>query len=292
MGSPCELAIFAGHANDARRAFEAVTRDVDRLEARYSRYRGTSLLSEINRVAERGGALDVDHETAGLLDYAATCFQASGGLFDVTSGLLRNAWDFSAGALAQPEAIEALLPRVGWDKLRWEPPHLRFCVPGMELDLGGVVKEYASDRAAALCREAGVRSGFVNLGGDIAIIGPRPDRDAWRIGLAHPRKAGEMMTTLELERGAVATSGDYERCIVIDGRRYGHILNPKTGRPVSHLAAVTVVGDLCVVAGSASTIGMLKEVQGPAWLEALGLPHLWVDVEGTVGGPLGKPSRH
>jgi thiamine biosynthesis lipoprotein len=84
----------------------------------------------------------------------------------------------------------------------------------------------------------------------------------------------------------MASSGDYERCIVIEGVRYGHILNPKTGWPVRHLASVSVVGDLCVVAGSASTIAMLKEEGGPAWLQGLGLAHFWVDVNGETGGSL------
>ena len=137
----------------------------------------------------------------------------------------------------------------------------------------------------------GVRSGFVNLGGDIAIIGPHPDGEAWRIGLQHPRKPGEAMATIGMHSGAVASSGDYERCIVVDGRRYGHILNPRTGWPVAHLAAVTVQGDLCVVAGSASTIALLKEADGPAWLASLGLPHVWVDAEGRTGGPLAPPAR-
>jgi thiamine biosynthesis lipoprotein len=154
----------------------------------------------------------------------------------------------------------------------------------MEIDFGGVVKEYAVDRAAALCRAAGIKHGVVNLGGDIKIIGSRPDGEAWRIGIRHPRQQGTVIETLLLHEGALASSGDYERCIVLDGVRYGHVLNPKTGWPVRHLAAVSVVGDFCVVAGSASTIAMLKEDDGPAWLDSLGLPHLWVDVQGNSGG--------
>jgi thiamine biosynthesis lipoprotein len=286
MGSPCELQLFARDALGAQRAIDAVVEDVERLEQRYSRYRDTSLLSQINRVAEAGGSIEIDGETGKLFDYAATCYTASDGLFDITSGLLRKAWNFSSGAIPDRASVEALLPRVGWDKVRWKAPCVRFLVRGMELDLGGIVKEYAADRAAVLCRDAGVRGGFVNLGGDIAIVGPRADGDAWRIGLAHPRKPGEAMTVVEVRSGAVASSGDYERCIVVDGKRFGHVLNPRTGHPVAHLAAVTVLGDLCVVAGSASTIAMLKDAQGPAWLEVLGLPHVWVDVDGTTGGPL------
>jgi thiamine biosynthesis lipoprotein len=286
MGTPCEIQLFAENVADARRISDMAIADVRRLEARYSRYRDDSLLSAINRVAAAGGRIAVDEETTSLLNYAATCYEQSDGLFDITSGILRRAWRFEHGSLPDDALVRGLLERIGWHKLRWDPPVLEFPVPGMELDFGGIVKEYAVDRAAALCRNAGIRHGVINLGGDIKLIGARADGRPWRVGISHPRDKGSMIKTLALREGAVASSGDYERCIVVDGIRYGHVLNPKTGWPVRHLAAVSVVGDFCVVAGSASTIAMLKEKDGPAWLDAMGLPHLWVDVDGNVGGPL------
>lgn len=288
MGSPCEVQVYARDAATARRAIAAVVQDVERLEARYSRYRDDSMLSRINRVAAQGGSIEVDAETRGLLDYAATCFEQSGGLFDITSGLLRRAWDFRSGRLPEAARVEALLPCVGFAKLAWKPPTLRFPVAGMELDLGGIVKEYAADRAATLCRERGASGGLINLGGDIAIAGPRADGDAWRIGLRHPRSVDATLATVSLVAGGLATSGDYERCIVVDGKRYGHILNPRTGHPVAHLASVTVQADHCVVAGSAATIAMLKEAEGPAWLAGLGLKHVWIDGAGGSGGSLAE----
>lgn len=284
MGSPCEIQLFAEQASAAKVAVDHALADILRLEARYSRYRSDSLLSSINRTAEAGGVISVDDETAGLLNYALTCYQQSDGLFDITSGLLRRAWDFKSGKLPEPEQVKLLLNKVGWHKVCWQPPVLEFTVAGMEVDFGGIVKEYAVDRAAALCRQAGIRHGIVNLGGDIKIIGPRTDGTPWRIGIRHPRSQKDLLETLLLHEGALASSGDYERCIVLDGVRYGHVLNPITGWPVRHLAAVSVVGDFCVVAGSASTIAMLKEEDGPAWLKGLGLPHLWVDVHGQSGG--------
>ncbi len=286
MGSPCEIQLFAQSQAQAKRIANIAIADVNRLEARYSRYREDSFLSAINRVAATGGSITVDEETAGLLNYAVACYEQSDGLFDITSGILRRAWNFKSGILPTETTIQELLDKVGWHKLRWNPPVLEFPVPGMEVDFGGVVKEYAVDRVAALCRQAGIRHGVINLGGDIKIIGPRGDGSAWRIGIRHPRNKDSLLETLLLKKGALASSGDYERCIVLDGVRYGHVLNPKTGWPVRHLAAVSVVGDFCVVAGSASTIAMLKEGAGPAWLEDLGLPHLWVDVNGQSGGPL------
>jgi thiamine biosynthesis lipoprotein len=286
MGSPCEIQLFAKTEAQARQIAEAAIADVRRLESRYSRYLSDSLLSAINRVAAVGGGIEVDTETAGLLNYALACYEQSGGLFDITSGILRQAWRFGQGGLPDTEQINGLLGRIGWHKVDWRPPVLAFPVAGMELDFGGVVKEYAVDRAAGLCWEAGVRHGLVNLGGDIKLIGPRADGSPWRVGIVHPRRQDATLQTLALREGAVASSGDYERCIVVEGVRYGHVLNPKTGWPVRHLAAVSVVGEFCVVAGSASTIAMLKEEQGPAWLQALGLPHVWVDVQGRMGGSL------
>lgn len=286
MGTPCDIQLFAASPQQAQQAINAALADVQRLEARYSRYRADSLLSAINRTAAAGGSLEVDAETAVLLDYAATCHQQSDGLFDITSGILRQAWRFEAQQLPDAALIEALLAKIGWHNVRWQKPNLSFPVAGMELDFGGIVKEYAVDRAAALCANVGIRHGLVNLGGDLKIIGAQPDGQPWRVGIRHPRQHQALLEAIPLVSGAVASSGDYERCLMIDGVRYGHILNPKTGWPAGHLAAVSVVGDFCVVAGSAATIAMLKGAQGPAWLAELGLPYVWFDVAGNAGGPL------
>ncbi|MEY2690115.1 MAG: hypothetical protein RL375_4315 [Pseudomonadota bacterium] len=289
MGSPCELQLHARDDAQAAAAVDAAVADVARLEQRYSRYRDDSLLARINRTAATGGAIEVDAETASLLDYADTCHRQSGGLFDITSGVLRRAWRSALHSLPEPAQLDALLTRVGWHKLVWRRPVLEFHQSGMELDLGGVVKEYAADRVASLCADHGITGAMVNLGGDIRVLGPHPDGSPWRIGIQHPRRPGAMLGQIPLSRGGIATSGDYERCIVIDGQRLSHLLDPRTGWPVQHLSAVSVVADLCVVAGSASTIAMLKAHDGPAWLADLGLPHLWVDVDGRVGGSLFKP---
>lgn len=287
MGTPCDIQLFAPSAGLAKTAANAAIADVQRLESIYSRYRETSFLSEINRAAAKGGSIAVDEETACLLDYAVTCYEQSNGLFDITSGLLRQAWKFQDNKLPEQSLIDQLLERVGWHKVVWEKPVLRFGVAGMEIDFGGVVKEYAVDRAATLCASHGIHHGVINLGGDIKVIGPRGDGSPWRVGIRHPRQHDGLLDTVALFQGALASSGDYERCILVNGVRYGHVLNPRTGWPVRHLAAVSVIGDFCVVAGSASTIAMLRE-DGKDWLEDLGLPHLWVDVAGNVGGNLAK----
>jgi thiamine biosynthesis lipoprotein len=184
-------------------------------------------------------------------------------LFDISSGILRKAWNFQNNELPSQELITKLLEKVGWHNINWHSPTLEFCTPGMELDFGGIVKEYAVDRVLELCRQASAEHGLINLGGDLKIIGQRRNNQPWQIGIKHPRQTHATITTLAINRGAIAGSGDYERCIEIQGMRYGHILNSQTGWPVIHMAAVTVLSDFCVVAGSAATIAMLKEEQGP-----------------------------
>ena len=271
MGCPCELQFYAKNNAFAQHVAQRVMADIDRLEQRYSRYRADSFLSKINHVAAVGGSISVDDETAGLLNYAQTCYELSDGLFDITSGILRRAWRFETNVLPDDKGIQALLQKVGWQHIRWENPTLTFLQAEMEIDFGGIVKEYAADRAATLCLDSGILHGMVNLGGDIKIIGAHPDGSAWRVGIQHPRDKTKVWKTVVLKTGALASSGDYERCMVIDGVRYGHILNPKTGYPVRHLAAVSVVADFCVVAGSAATVAMLKETKGEKWLTSLGL---------------------
>ena len=271
MGSPCELQFYAENDAVSQKVAQKIISDIKRLECKYSRYRSDSVLSKINQVAALGGSLSIDEETAGLLNYAQTCYALSDGLFDITSGILRQAWQFDTLVLPDDKIIQSLLKKIGWQKLQVENSILSFLQAEMELDFGGIVKEYAADRASTLCLNAGILHGIINLGGDIKIIGAHPDGKPWRVGIQHPRDKTKIWKVVKLKRGALASSGDYERCMVIDGVRYGHILNPKTGYPVRHLAAVSVVADLCVVAGSAATIAILKEKEGEKWLRSLGL---------------------
>jgi FAD:protein FMN transferase len=273
MGCPCALQIHADSPQDARRLAASARGEIERLEQKYSRYRANSLLSRINASAGDDAGVEVDAETAALFDYAATCHAQSGGRFDITSGILRRAWDFRSGRLPERERIAELLPLVGWERVRWSGRRIALPRAGMELDLGGYVKEYAADRVAGLLRDAGCGSALVDLGGDLAIAGPHLDGTPWIIGIrdaSHPDRAA---LSVPVFGGGVATSGDYERCMVVDGVRYGHVLDPRTGWPIAGLASVTVFAPSCLVAGSATTIALLHGDGARAWLDALGLPH-------------------
>jgi thiamine biosynthesis lipoprotein len=290
LGSECVLHLF-GAPLELAAAAEA---EVRRIEARYSRYRPDSVLSAINAAAAQGGELELDEETAALIDYAYAVHRKSHGLFDITTGILRRAFDFRSGTLPDPARVEELRSRIGLDKLCWERPWLSFPVPGLELDLGGIGKEYAADRAAGICAEAGLEHGLVDLGGDLRAIGPRPDGAAWSIRLRHPTRPGEAFAALSLRQGGLATSGDYERCIWKDGRRYGHILDPRTGWPVRGLASVSVIADSCLLAGSFATSALLMGDAGPEWLRQLGVAAVWMDESGQSGSTLAPAasSRH
>ena len=284
MGSDCAVHLHGRTAKDVERFAAAAEGEIRRIEARYSRYRSDSELARINKVAATGGVIDIDAETAGLIAYAKACFAKSDGAFDVTSGRLRAVWDFSVARLPDQRSIDAALAFIGLDNLVLTNGQLHFRRPGMELDFGGLGKEYAADRAAEVCADLGMRHGFIDLGGDIRVVGPQPDGIPWRIGIRHPRDADRLAVEIALPSGALATSGDYERFIEVDGRRYCHILDPKTGWPAHGLSSVTVISDRCLVAGSLSTAAMLKGPAGAAWLHGLGVRHLVIDEDGSPCG--------
>ena len=287
MGSHCSIQLYATCRAEFDEVSQRVEAEIARIESRYSRYLETSFLAAINRSARQAETIRVDAETARLIDYAYACHAKSGGLFDITSGRLRRVWDFGREqAISDMGRLKAELRHVGMHRLAWNDPELGFEVPGMELDLGGIVKEYAADQAAAICRAGGVSHGLVELGGDIAVIGPHPDGSDWIVGVQHPVDRDALLMNIGVGSGGVATSGDYERYIELDGRRYSHLLNPITGWPVHGLVAVTVVAQHCLLAGSLATIAMLKGAEGAAWLGGCGVGYLCVDVEGQVSGNL------
>ena len=231
MASEHEILLWSDDEARATRAARAAVADVLRIEAKYSRYRDDSVTSRINRAAG-GEAVAIDAETAALLSYADRCHRLSAGLFDLTSGVLRRAWDFRRVPPRLPDAatLAESMALIGWHRVEWDERSVRLPAEGMEIDFGGIGKEYAADRAAAVCIDHGVTHGLVNLGGDVRATGPQPDGEPWRVGIRHPRRVGAAIATVLLGSGAVATSGDYERSIEIDGQRYCHILDPRTGR--------------------------------------------------------------
>ena len=278
MGGPCRLRFDCADEAAAARAIAAAEAEVGRLEQKYSRYLPDSLTSTINRAAGGHQPVPIDTETAALLGYADTLWQQSQGLFDLTAGVLRRVWDFRSGRLPAQAAIDAVLPLIGWQRVQWDPVSIRLPEHGMEIDFGGCVKEYASDSVAAVLGRHGIERGLVDLAGDMAVVGAGA-AGPWSVGIRHPRASAAAIAYIELAGGGLASSGDYERCLFIGGRRYGHILSPLTGWPVQGLVAVSIAAPQCLVAGGSATIAMLMpEAQALAWLAGLGLP--WLAVAG------------
>jgi FAD:protein FMN transferase len=292
MASANELHIWADTEAHARRGADAAIADVQRIEAKYSRYRDDSVTTRINRDA--GGAeVPIDAETAALLRYADQCYRSSQGLFDITSGALRRAWDFRRIPPRLPSDAELrdAVAVIGWCDVEWSERAIHLPRAGMEIDFGGIGKEYAADRMATLCLEGGLAHALVNLGGDVRVTGPQQGGAPWRVGIRHPRQAGEVIATVEMTGGGLATSGDYERFFEIDHVRYCHLLNARSGWPVRYWQSVSVAAPLCVVAGSCSTIAMLLEDSGKAFLDAQGVRYLAIAGDGALTGPLAPAPR-
>jgi len=275
MGGPCEVLVETGDPAEARAVTARVADCAWRIEQKYSRYRRGNIVDAINSAS--GRAIGVDEETADLLDFAATLHELSDGLFDITSGVLRRAWTFDGGSRVPSQGeIEALLPLVGWEKAQWRRPNLRL-VPGMQIDFDGFGKEYAVDQAVQIARNICGQGALVNFGGDLAITRPRTDGRPWRVGIedpgSQPRGASQL---LELRRGALATSGDTHRYVLANGARYSHVLDPRSGWPVTGAPrSVTVAAGTCRQAGMLTTLALLEGPNAERFLAAERVPH-WV----------------
>jgi FAD:protein FMN transferase len=279
LGGVCDIDVVG--SEQPNHLIQLAVAEVRRIETKFSRYIDSSIVGQIN--AKAGLAwVSCDDETRGLLEYANTLYAHSGGLFDITSGVLRRVWDFGKSKVPSEEELKQVLPLIGWNKLERLDNNVRLNKKGMQLDLGGFGKEYAVDRVATIFLENGVTSALINFGGDVRALGTKPDGDPWHIGIQDPRQLDRCFATLSLSQGALATSGDYERFFELDGQRYCHILNPKTGMPVSYWRSVTVLAPLASAAGATSTIAMLLQEQGLDYLQNSGFAFLAVDHLGVT----------
>ena len=281
MGSACEVVLTSHTQKEAESMANLAIDEVHRIERKYSRYTTDSIIAKINQQAGCE-AVQCDDETWALFQFASQLFDKSDGLFDITSGVLRQAWDFKKPEVPTSQKLEALLPLVGWKKVVLQEQRIALPLAGMEVDLGGFGKEYAADRAVQVLREKGVAHGYVNLAGDMRFLGPKPTGEPWMIGIQDPRVRDQVVATLPITMGGLATSGDYERYFELNGQRYCHVLNPKTGMPVSYWRSVSVTSPATVVSGCTTTMAMLKEAEGLAFLQATGFDFFAIDHTGKV----------
>ena len=274
MASKCEVHVDTADREDAARVLASVADEALRIEEKFSRYRSDNVVHAINTAA--GRPVTVDDETARLIDYAAQLFELSGGKFDITSGVLRRIWRFDGSdRVPSRNRIENVRRLVGWRRVRWQRPVIAL-ESGMEIDFGGIGKEYAVDRAAALVGSL-TQSCLLNFGGDLRALGPHANGRPWEVGIEAVDRLSSASQVIDVYRGGVATSGDSRRYLLKDGRRYGHILDPTTGEPVTEAPrSVTVVADTCTQAGMLATLAMLQGKAAKRFLDAQGVRY-WCD---------------
>ena len=270
MASQCEIIIETRDKRLAKKLGNKLANEVWRIENKYSRYNDSSVCSKINQSS--GKAVAIDNETFLLLNFADTCYQLSDGLFDITSGVLRRVWRFDCSDnIPTSTNVTELMPYIGWKKVIYNDNSIML-MPNMELDFGGIGKEYAVDRAIVLAKQMTDKPVLVNLGGDLAVTGPRKNNETWKVAIEHP----DVDSTLEnkkvnmivaLNSGALATSGDARRFLIKNGQRYGHVLNAKTGWPIEHAPrSITVVAPQCIQAGILATLALLQGHQAESFL--------------------------
>lgn len=254
MDTDVTLQIFCRNPGEGEGAQRALFDEMERLERLLSYSDPGSEVAAINRAAG-GGPVPVSPETAEVVREALACGSLSGGAFDPTIAPLLELWGFHGGDHRVPGAAEIEEARAAVDYRRVEIEGHSVHLPraGMALDLGGIAKGYIIDRGMDLLTRSGFSHALINAGGDVGIAGPKADGSPWRVGIRHPRE-GDLIAVIPLDRrGAVVTSGDYERFFEADGVRYHHILDPGTGSPARALVSVTVVAPTAVQADALST---------------------------------------
>jgi thiamine biosynthesis lipoprotein len=248
-------------------------------EARYSRFIADSLISRINAYAGKDW-VEVDAETDAIFNLCQEMIFFTRGVFDPTSMPLIRLWNWKASPPVVPDDAAILVARelVGWRKVQRKPGAIFLPREGMCIDLGGIGKEYAVDRVLTMAMQRGIENVLVDFGNDVRVCGHPPESGAWHIGLEDPKKPGTCWTGVAVTNHAVATSGDYIRHFTKDGRRFGHIIDPRSGFPVDNgCFAVSVVAPSCTMAGILSTSAF---VLGPK--EGLNLISLCQGAEGCV----------
>jgi thiamine biosynthesis lipoprotein len=268
MGTTCEIQFVAPQGDAQAQAFEqAAVGWVSAFEAKYSRFRPDSLVSRINAAAGRDW-VEIDGDMELLLKLCDTLYAMTQGVLDPTTMPLMRLWNYKAETPRVPSEAEiaAALALVGWKKVQRAPGRIFLPVEGMALDFGGFGKEYAVDRVAQIALERGIPSALIDFGRDLRAVGTPPGRLAWHVGLEDPRRPGNTDGSIGIVDRGIASSGDYVRCFRVGGKRYGHIIDPRTGRPVANgCLQATVIAPTCLQAGVLSTtafvLGVPKAVE-------------------------------
>lgn len=285
MGTAVQITVAHGSEQQAHAAMREALGEFQRVDDLMSSYRDGSAISKVNQ----GGSsmkVRVEEEVFLIIRDAVGVSAASGGAFDVTIWPVFQLWGFEAGGKLPPaEDIAKMSNQVGYKRLILDESALSvgFSAEGMGLDLGAIAKGWAVDRAMEKLTARGIRSAIIDAGGDLRIVGARPGKDFWRIGVQHPREPGTLLLSFDLKDTAIVTSGDYERFFIADGIRYHHILDPATGWPARGCQSVTVLAPTAAEADACATAAfVLGPAKGLAFLRAR------PGVKGVIVGAAGE----
>jgi FAD:protein FMN transferase len=285
LGTLVEVTI-SGYAEKAGSATQAVFDEIKRVEDLTS-FHKPSGLTEINDAAGRG-PVKADAELLDLIDLSLHTAEKTGGAFDPSVGVLSRLWSFSGGESRLPDQSEIAdaLTKVGWNRIKIDRSNGTIDIPekGMALDLGGIAKGYALDRAARVLRQHGITSALVNAGGDVLVVGEKEPGKPWRVGVQDPRNPRDVVAVVAVKDRIILTSGDYERFFVKDGKRYHHILDPKTGYPAEGVESVTLVARTGVTAEPLGATVFVKGIaEGLKYVQSLGdVEAMAVDGNGEI----------
>ncbi len=284
MGTRVAVELWADDESRARACIGQVMAEMRRIDALMSPFKADSELARINREAAQR-AVPVSEELFGLIARALKLSQTTGGAFDITFASVGYLYDYRRHVHPDERALAEHLPAVDYRQVRLDAAtrSVRFGRQGVRIDLGGIAKGYAVDRGVAILRRCGIRSALVTAGGDSRILGDHHGRP-WMMGVKDPRKPDGIAVILPLSDTAISTSGDYERFFIEDGKRYHHILSPKTGRPITHTMSVTVLGpDATTTDGLSTSFFVLGPEKALALCNRLpGIDAVIIDARGTL----------
>jgi thiamine biosynthesis lipoprotein len=285
MGTLVELTAVAPSDAIAQAALSAGFQEIRRLENMLSTWIETSELSRVNQAAGLE-PVGVSAETFDLLRRALEATEYTEGGFNIAIGPAVRLWNIpEAPRIPSPLELEIAAQSVDYRRIHLDQSRrtVFLAKPGMQIDIGGIGKGFAAEKAAAVMREIGATGGLVAVAGDFRVFGRRTDGTAWPIGIQHPREPGKILATLDATDEAVSTSGDYERYFLIDGVRYHHILDPATLQPARLCQSVTIIAPDATTADALATgVFVMGPVRGMALVERLGLGAVIVDAQGMV----------
>jgi thiamine biosynthesis lipoprotein ApbE len=294
MGTVFEISAYASDKDRVEKAFNDVLKEVNRLDLLMSNYKKESELSKVNKNAA-SEPVYCDNELAYIIEQSLQYSDITDGAFDITIGPLMKKWGFfkrqgKVQDKPNKEDIESVLESVSYKNIIIEEKikkslfrdptivkTISFRNPGTQIDLGGIGKGYAVDMATRILKGNRIRAALINFAGNIYAYGTPPGKESWVIGLQHPRKSEGLLNSFEIKDKAVSTSGDYEKFFIIDGKRYSHIIDPRTGNPVKDIVSVTIIADTATRADALSTgVFVLGLDKGMELIETL------PDVEGVI----------